>query len=846
MKNLLNNHSNWKSNLTYPIFIAIFAILALAYVSPVLEGKRILQSDIVKFDGMAKEIKDFRNETGEEALWTNSMFGGMPAYQISVEYPNNISNLLHKIMTLGLPRPADMIFLYFICFFVFLLLLRVNPWVAFAGAVAFALSSYNYIIISAGHNSKAVAIAYMAPVLGSIIYTFRGKYLAGGILFSIFLALQIFANHFQITYYLLIVVVFYGIFELIDKIKKKQFDIFLKAFGVLILAAIVALGVNISRIWTTYEYTEATMRGGSELSMEDNTTQKGLDIEYITAWSYGKSETFSLLIPNIKGGATGSLGNNKSAMKNIDRRFEKEIANYNQYWGNQPFTSGPVYLGAIVIFFFIFSLFYIKGPIKYGLLAAIILSIVLAWGKNFMPLTQFFVDYVPGYDKFRAVSMTLTIAAFCVPALAALGIAKIIEKPEIFNFKNKYLYISFGLTGGLALLFYLIPGFFSFLSNEEIKYVNEIKEAAEPGMQQQLSIFIHNLESARISIFKADAIRSFGFILLAAILTLSFSMAKFSQKLFVIGLTALIIFDMWTINRRYLNDDNFVAKRRIETPFAKTSADDLILKDKDKGIRVLDMTESTFNSSRTSYYHMSLGGYHGAKLQRYQDIIDFYLTQYMQEIGNTLNKAQTIEEIYSTLVDMPVLHMLNTRYIIIHKDMMPIINTNATGNAWFIDEYVIANNANEELMLLKSIEPQYTAVIDKQFIDKIEGLELDYDSDARIILADYKPNRLIYKSSTNNKSIAVFSEIYYPKGWNVYINGEKAEHFRANYILRAMLVPEGENEIIFEFKPKAYYTGESIALVFSILMVLLVLGFLGFEGYKFYKANKNQSITQEN
>ncbi len=844
MKNLISKDISRKQIFPYPLIIALFAVMAIIYVSPILEGKKINQPDIVKFEGMSKEVKDFREETGEEALWTNSMFGGMPAFQISVEYPNNISNFLHNVMTLWLPRPADMIFLYFAGFFIFLLLLRLNPWLAFLGAVAFALSSYNFIIISAGHNSKAVAIAYMAPVLGSIIHTFRGKYLTGGILFAIFLSLQLFANHYQITYYLLIIVVFYGLFELIRKIRQGESTKFFKALGILVLAAILSIGINFSRIWTTYEYTEETMRGGSELSLTEKT--KGLDIDYITAWSYGVAETFSLIIPNIKGGETKAIGENKSAMEEVDPRFKNEIARQNHYWGDQPFTSGPVYVGAIVIFFFILSLFYIKGPIKYGLLAATILSIMLAWGKNFLPLTELFVNYVPGYDKFRAVSMTLTIAAFCIPALAALGISKIIEKPEIFNYKNKYIYIAFGLSGGLALIFYLMPSaFFSFISETESQAI-AAQKASNPELANQLSLFVDNLTSARINIFRADAIRSFLFVTVAAAFVIIFSMKKFSYKVFVLGITALIIIDMWTIDRRYMNDDNFESKRRVEKPFTKTKADDFILKDSDVGVRVLDLTESTFNSSRTSYFHQSIGGYHGAKLQRYQDIIDFYISKNINELISELNQQISMDSIYALLKEMPVLNMLNTRYIIINPGNMPLINMNAIGNAWFVSDYIVAENPDDELLLLKDIDPENTAIIDKSFKDNVSGLTLNHDTTAEIDLIDYQPNKLKYTSNNSEVSLAVFSEIYYPKGWNVTINGEQAEHFRANYILRAMVIPAGENEIIFEFKPKSYFAGENIALAFSILLVLLVLSYLGYKLYKHHKCidKKSDNIQQ--
>lgn len=839
MKNLIPKDINWKKIFPYPLIIAIFAILAIGYVTPVLEGKRIMQPDIVKFEGMSKEIKDFREDTGEEALWTNSMFGGMPAFQISVLYPNNISGFLHKLMTLWLPRPADMIFLYFAGFFIFLLLLRVNPWVAFFGAVAFALSSYNYIIIAAGHNSKAVAIAYMAPVLGSIIYTFRGKYLIGGILFSIFLALQLYANHYQMTYYLLIIVVFYGIFELIKRVREREFDKFLKASGVLVLAAVLAVGVNISRIWTTYEYTEATMRGGSELSESDKS--KGLDIKYITDWSYGIGETFSLLIPNVKGGATEAIGNNEKAMQNVDPRLKNDIAGQNHYWGNQPFTSGPVYVGAIVLFFFILALFYVKGPIKYGFLIASILALMLAWGKNFMPLTEFFVYYVPGYDKFRAVSMTLVIATVCIPALAALGISKIIEKPEIISLKNKKLYIAYGLTAGLALIFYLMPGtFFSFISDAEVNAFASQK-VQNPDFANQISLFVDNLENTRMSIFKADAIRSFLFVTLAAAFLLIFAMKKFPTKLFLLGITALVIIDMWPIDRRYLNDDNFVSKRKVERPFTKTAADDFILKDNEKGFRVLDLTENTFNSSRASYFHNSIGGYHGAKLQRYQELIDHYIRNDINTIISAFNNKASTDEIYSLFNDMPVLNMLNTRYIIFHPENMPLINMHAIGNAWFVNEIIITESADEELVKLKDINPETTAIINEEYKDYVFELKTDTDSLAEIKLTDYQPNKLTYSTSNKNKSLAVFSEIYYPKGWNVTINGEPAEHFRANYILRAMIIPAGENEIIFEFKPRSYYTGENIALVFSILMVLSALGLIG---YKFHNKLKSKKAME--
>ncbi len=806
---------NFQFKKLYPYLIAIvvFLVLTIAYVNPVLEGRRLLQPDIVNWIGMSEEIREFREETGEEALWTNSMFGGMPAFQISVYYASNISNFLHDVMTLWLPRPADMIFLYFAGFFILLLLMRVNPWIAITGAIAFAFASYNFIIIEAGHNSKAVAIGYMAPVLASIIYTFRGNYIKGGLLFALFMSLQLFANHYQMTYYLLIIVVIYGLFELYESIRQKQIADFFKPVGVLMIGLIIAIGVNIGNIWSTYSYAPHTMRGGTELTISDREVSDGLSKEYITQWSYGIGETFTLMIPNTKGGATGAIGDNTRALSHVDSRFRSTVAQQNQYWGDQPFTSGPVYVGAIVMVFFALGLYLFKGSLKWSLLIATVLSILLSWGKNFMPLTEFFIDYIPYYNKFRAVSMTLVIAGLCIPFIAFKGLQRIIDNPEVVNIKDRKFLIAAGLTAGLTFLFYVFPRlFFDFISQNEMEMITA-QSQSDPQAAGQLSMLVDNLERARIQIFRADAIRSFAFMALALITLIAFAKKKMAKPLFIIIITVLILVDMWSINRRYLNNDDFKPKRIVENPVQKTQANRDILNDPDPNFRVFNKAVNTFNESSTSYFHFSIGGYHGAKLQRYQDLIDFHLTQDNRDVDN----------------------MLNTRYYIVpdeSRQQQAAYNPDALGNAWFVNEYRVVRNADEEILALDDFNPANEAIIDQRYLKHIEGKTFDKDSAANIGLTYYQPNKLKYNYSAGGEQLAVFSEIFYEDGWKSFVNGEPVPHFRVNYVLRAMVLPPGENKIEFRFEPKSYYQGERIAFAFSSLLVLLIVGYIGRVTYK--------------
>ena len=800
MKNI-----SFKQVLPYLSAVVIFLVISLAYFSPLLEGKKLKQSDITQWKGMSKEISDFRESSGEEALWTNSMFGGMPAYQISVRYKGNVLRYLDQLMQLYLPQPAGMLFLYMIGFFILLLVLKVDKWLAIAGAVAFAFSSYLFIIFEAGHNSKAHAIGYMAPVLAGIILTYRGRYLAGGIMAAIFLSLELLTNHLQITYYLMIIAGIFVVTELIGSIREKKLPGFAKATGVLLIASILALATNITSIWATYEYGKETIRGKTELTTEKTNRTSGLDKDYATGWSYGMMETFTMLIPNFNGGSSqGALSEKSNVYKtlrenNIDTNQAKNIIKaLPLYWGDQPGVAGPVYIGAIIMFLFVLALFVVDNKFKWWLLAATVLSILLSWGKNFMPLTDFFLHYVPGYNKFRAVSMTLVIAELCIPLLAILGLQKVISGDIERKKLTKYLYYSIGITGGISLFFALAgSSIFSFAAS------------VDANLPEWL---IEPLRQDRAAILSADAFRSLLFILLAgaAIWAMVNKVVIKTPLVLFSVLIMLFLIDMWTVNRRYLNNDSFVRKSVDAVPFQPSVADEIIMKDKDPNFRVFNQTVGNpFADASTSYFHKSLGGYHGAKLRRYQELIDFHLAK-----GN-----------------MNVYNMLNTKYFIVPDPQggqpQMQINMEALGNVWFVNNARMVNNADEEINALTDFVPTETAVYDKRFASQLEGRIISKDSTATISLTDYKPNHLTYKSQTGSDQLAVFSEIYYDKGWNAYIDGKSAPYFRANYVLRAMIVPAGSHTIEFKFEPKVYATGEKIAYASSILLVLLALGTLG-------------------
>ncbi len=793
---------SFKNILPHIVAIAAFLIITFTYFTPLLEGKKIKMDDIIRHKGMSKEVMDYREKTGDEALWTNSMFGGMPAYFISVHYKGNLIKYVENISKLNLPYPAHVLFLSLVGFYILLLVFKVNPWLSIAGAIAFAFSSYFFIIIEAGHTSKSVALAYMPPLIAGIVLSYRGKLLLGTVLTGIFLALQLRVNHVQITYYTLIIILIFGVLQLISSIKEKTYKKLLKTLGALCIAVILAIGSNASSLWFTYDYGKDSIRGKSELTYDKEIKTSGLDKDYATAWSYGKWETMTLLIPNFMGGASGGeLGTDSETYKALNQNNVPNSRNIIKqlplYWGAQPFTSGPVYVGAIVFFLFFLGLFLIKGPTKWWLLSAAILSIILAWGKNFMFLTDIFLDYVPAYNKFRAVSMILVIAEFAMPLLAILALKKIIDnnisKQEFYSaFKKAFI-----IVGGVSLLFALLPGmFFDFTAQQD----NQLIAGGWPDF------LIQALREDRKHLLRADAFRSLVFIILASALLLAFINKKISKNTVYIALIGLFLVDMWPINRRYLNNDNFVTKKEIKTPYIPTQADLQILQDNDPNFRVLNLSVNTFNDASTSYFHKSIGGYHGAKMRRYQELIEFHISK------NNMN----------------VLNMLNTKYFIIRspENNRPLAqrNPDVLGNAWFVENYKFVANADSEITALSDFNPEREAIIDKRFEKHLKKFANKIDSEAIIKLTEYKPNHLTYQSQANSNQLAVFSEIYYNKGWNAYVDGELTPHFRSNYVLRAMLVPEGKHKIEFKFEPKAYKIGNNISLVSSAILILLFIG----------------------
>jgi len=820
MKNI-----SFKKVAPYLAAILLFIVITFAFFSPLLEGKRIFQSDIMQFTGMSKEIVDYRTATGHEPLWTNSMFGGMPAYQISTNYNSNLVGYLDKIFTLGLPHPANLVFLYFLGFFFLLLVMKVDPWLSIAGAIAFAFSSFFMIIIDVGHNSQAHAIGYMAPVLAGFILTFRKKYILGGLISAVFLSLELKANHPQITYYLVMLAILLGISELIQAIRLKTYKPYFISIGIIFIAGGFALATNITSLWATYEYGNYTIRGKSELTSEKSNRTSGLDKDYATGWSNGIGETMTLLIPNFYGGSDQKLDMNSNTAKSLlsNNVPEENVRPFIEhmpmptYWGSQPFTAGPVYIGAIIFFLFVLGLIIVKGPLKWWLLTATVLSIMLSWGHNFMSLTDFFFSYVPGYNKFRSVTMILVIAEFAMPFLGILALK------ELFDSKNdpkklmKQLFIATGITGGIALIFALLPGMFlDFTRSTDSATVTQmgIPEKLVPG-------FVQGIRDDRQTLLQIDAWRSLVFILLAGVVMYAVIFKKIKKQYAYLIISALILIDMYPIAKRYLNSESFRTRSEIVTPFHTTAADDQILQDKSLDYRVLNLTVNTFNDASTSYFHKSLGGYHGAKLRRYQELID----QGIHKDVEIFAKGMSTDSTY-------VLNMLNTKYFIIpdnNRQPAAYPNANAYGNAWFVKDFNVVDNADAEISIIHKYNLKQTAIINKKFAEELKGFNPGRDSSDVIRLENYAPNDLQYSYKSKNTGLAVFSEIYYPKGWNAYVDGKLTPHFQADYVLRAMILPAGEHKVEFKFEPKVYRIGEKISLISSILLILVVIGLSGME-----------------
>ncbi|MAT89396.1 MAG: hypothetical protein CMC35_01785 [Flavobacteriaceae bacterium] len=791
--------------LPHLIVVILFVLVALLFFSPVLQGKVLLQSDIVQYTGMSKQQKDFKAATGEEAYWTDAAFGGMPTYQLGAKYPHNYIKDLDLTIRF-LPRPADYLFLYFIGIYILFLVLKIDYKLAFLGALAFGFSTYLIIILGVGHNAKAHAIAYMPLVLSGILLTFQKKYLYGFLLTTIALALELVANHIQMTYYLLLLVICIGIAYGIDAFRKKQLKHYFTAIGIMAVGAVIALGLNATNLMATKEYADTSTRGKSELTITADGMPKdnpnGLDYEYITQYSYGIWESFNLFIPNFMGGGSADpLPENSETVDTLlkmgasPQEAQQLAGQVPAYWGDQPIVAAPAYIGAVVIFLGILALFLVKGRLRWWIVAAFLLSLFLSWGKNFNFLTELFIDTVPLYNKFRAVSSIQVIIELIIPILAIVGLHQYFNDFVAEEKRKKALIKATAIASGVALVFLL-------LKNVLLDFASPY----DPLFREQLGPeLIEAIRADRATLLTQDAFRSLILVLLAAA-TLWFSLkGKLKQIVTIIVLAVLICFDLIGVDRRYVTNDDFVSKRVMEAPFQQNGADKQILEDTSGHFRVFDATVDAFNSGRASYYHNALGGYHAAKPGRMSDLYDFYLSE-----GN-----------------VGILNMMNVRYIITqNQNGGPVAQRNpyANGNAWFVENVIIAENANEEILRLDSLDTKRVAMIHQNFETLLPETSIAVDSTASIELTSYQPNHLVYETKTDTPQLAVFSEAYYPDGWNAYIDGKPAEYYRANYALRAMTVPAGVHQIAFKFEPSVIQTGSTISLASTILFVLIAVG----------------------
>jgi hypothetical protein len=807
------NGINMKNNKVLPFLIAIlvFVIISLTYFSPVLEGKKLFQSDIAQFKGVSKEIVDFRTEYHTEPYWTNRVFGGMPAYNVSAYYPHNYIKKADQLLRF-LPRPADYLFLYFLGFFILLYVLKVEWKLAIVGALAFGFSTYLIIIFGAGHNAKAHAIAYMPVVLAGILSVFKRNYLTGFVLTALGMALEINASHPQMSYYLMFMVIILGLIYLVDALKEKTLPHFVKSIIILFAAVIIAIGVNATSLLATQEYAKESTRSKSELTIKPDGTSKrdittGLTKEYITEYSYGILETFNILIPRFYGGGSReNLGKDSETYiflkDKIGRTQAKSFAeNLPTYWGTQTYVEAPAYIGAVLVFLFVLGLFSVKGNLKKWLLAVTVFSILLSWGKNFPALTNFFIDYVPLYNKFRAVSSIQVIAELAIPLLAILTVNKFLKDKNDKESKLKYLkYATIGV-GGLTLLFTLFGS--SLFSFESLR---------DTGLEQQLPGFSDAIIADRKSLFFKDSLRSFLLIIISAGLLWAFLERKINRNATIIVFAVLILIDLVIVDKRYVNNDDFVSKRQQEIPFQATIINKEILKDKSH-YRVINWVVNPMNDGSTSYFHNSIGGYHAAKPRRYQELFEFQIAKNNIEVWN----------------------MLNTKYIIFPDNQGEERlqqNYEANGNAWFVNEVEFVDTADEEIKGLDSLRTKQKAIVNVDFKTEIKKLKFAKDSLDIITLISYQPNEMKYESNTSSEQLAVFSEMYYKNGWNAYLDGKLTPHIRANYVLRAMQVPAGRHEIVFKFEPTVIKKGNTITLTSFALLLLIPIGWLFIEKKK--------------
>ncbi|MCD6347054.1 MAG: YfhO family protein, partial [Bacteroidales bacterium] len=795
------------------LMVAIMAAVALAYMSPVFEGKTLAQGDVMHAQDQTAGVEKFQKETGVYPGWTNSAFSGMPTYQLKSPPSKNVYNWLFRFFKFYLPGyTVAILFVAFLGFYFLLRTLMLNRWLALAGALAFGLGSHHVQLILAGHINKLYAIAYMAPVIAGMLLVFRRKYLAGGLLTAVALGIQISTNHVQVTYYLGMIVFIYLFTELVFALREKYFDHFLKSVLVLFAALVLAILPNMTMLLTTYEYTQETTRGKTVLET-DESNKSGLNVDYITQWSYGVGETFNLFIPNLYGGGgTTNFGENSKTLKAIrQQQMSQDNARYvlsKNYWGRQPFTAGPHYLGAITILLAILGLLLVRGPKKWWLIIVIALSIMLAWGRNFMVLTEFFVNHVPLYGKFRDSTNALIIAQFALPLLSFLAIRSwVYDEKRDAKEKLKKLYLATGIAGGFTLLVLLVPGLlFGFSSPDEVNFPDWLQSA---------------LQADRLDLARKDAFRTLIFVLLGAGVLWATLKTKIKPVYLYAGLAFLILVDLWTVDKRYLNNDRFESKRKISQTNQPSAVDQAIFKDKDLSYRVLDITSGDpFRWSRPSRFHKSIGGYHGAKLGRYQDIIDKYLTNEVGGVQAAFKDNPTQETVMAAVNKMAISDLLNTRYIIYSLQAAPIVNNNAFGNVWFADNVIQVNTASEEITALGDTDLHVSAIVNSEFADLVNTLpDISFaSSNDRIELTVVKPDYLAYASKTGTDRLAVFSEIWYPHGWKAFIDGKAVDILRADYLLRALYITAGEHKIEFKFAPASLKTGQLIAINSSILV----------------------------
>lgn len=818
--------NTWKKCLPDVLAVLLFAVLSLAYFFPAdIEGRILYRHDSSAGRGLGHEQAEYLERTGERTRWTNSAFSGMPTYQIAPSYNSDkVLGGVGKAFHLWLPDNVCHVFIYLLGFYILLRAFDFRQSLAVLGSIIWAFSSYFFIIIAAGHIWKVIALGYLPPLIAGIVLAYRGRYLWGLVVTALFCALEISANHVQMTYYFLFVILLIVLAYLADAIRNRKLKDFGKATAVCLAGAALGVCINISNLYHTWEYSKESMRSKSELVKPDseNQTDSGLERSYITQWSYGTGETWTLLVPNAKGGSHQiKLGENKSAMEKSDPQYAEIVGQWYQYWGEQPFTAGPVYVGAFVVMLFLLGLFIVKGPMKWALLAATVLSVLLSWGKNFMPFTDFFIDYVPMYSKFRTVSSILVIAEFTIPLLAMLALKRIVDEPELLTRKIKYVYVCFALTGGVSLLFALMPGaFFEFTSQSD---------AAQLGQyvpEQYVVPILDSIAKVRTAVFTADCWRSLAIIVIGTLLLLFYKAGKLKAPYMVGALVVLCLADMWQVNKRYLNDGMFVSKSMRDAPVQKTATEEQILQDKALDYRVLNLASDTFNENETSYYMKSIGGYHPAKLRRYQEMIEAYISPEMQRLFPAVAEAGGD----MTRVDgdsiFPVLNMLNAKYFIMplqSGQTVPLRNPYVYGNAWFVDKVNYVDNANRELDMVGKLSLRHEAVADRKFSGTL-GESTVQDSTSMVSITSYDANRLTYDVKSAKGGVIVFSEIYYP-GWKATVDGVEVPVGRVNYILRAISVKPGSHKVELSFFPTTVTATETVAYVSYAILLLLIIAF---------------------